>query len=62
MDVMFKKYHEIGHSHRITLSELSSDRANYVIEKEVFDTLKTLETRNIITRQRELNAELKREQ
>ena len=51
MDVMFKKYNEIGHSHRVTLSELSSDRANNVIEKEVFDTLKTLESRNIITRQ-----------
>ena len=62
IDVMFKKYHEIGHSHRSTLSELSSDKANNVIEKEVFDTLKTLETRNIMTRQRQLNEELKREQ
>ena len=37
--VMYKKYHEIGADHTGTLANLSVNRGNKAIEKEIFQTL-----------------------
>ena len=39
IDVMFKRYRERGRQHRDALYSLSADKANKVIEKEIFQTL-----------------------
>ena len=47
MDVMFKKYGEIAKSNTEQLQEMASDRADKLIEKEVFSTLHTLESKSV---------------
>ena len=51
IDVMFKRYREKGVEHSDTIADLSATKANKVIEREIFQTLHTLESRNIVTRQ-----------
>ena len=51
IDVMFKRYRERGGECKNNLSILSVDKANKVIKKEVFQTLSTLESRNMVLRQ-----------
>lgn len=56
-----KNYYEIGADHTGTLANLSVDRGNKTIEKEIFQTLQTLESRNIVSRQQDLQSELRAE-
>ena len=51
IDVMFKQYKVMGHNHGQNLTGLNANKSNKVIEKEIFQTLQTLESRNIVTRQ-----------
>ena len=60
--VVFKRYQEIGADHKKNLGQLATQRADRYIEKDVFQTLQTLESRNVTQRQQDLQNELRAEQ
>ena len=39
IDILFKKYREIGAEHADTLKKLGTERNDKIIEKEIFQTL-----------------------
>ena len=61
IEVMFKKYVEMGATSGDMLVEMARARADKVIEKDVFTTLLALESKNMQTRQQALQSELKTE-
>jgi len=58
---MFKKYREMAVGSSNALQKLACERAGRYIEKQVFTTLQTLESKHIVTREDELKCELEAE-